>query len=101
MPIKPRTHAQRMKALLPTPPDDRPSSSARGYGAQWRNLRRLKLNRNPMCEQPGCTEVATDVDHIIARSKGGEDMMENLQSLCHSHHSRKTALEDGGFRKPT
>jgi hypothetical protein len=41
--------------------------------------------------------MATDVDHIIAKSKGGTDAYSNLQSLCHRCHSQKTATIDGGF----
>lgn len=37
------------------------------------------------------------VDHIVPKVDGGTDDMENLQTLCRSCHSRKTALEDGGF----
>lgn len=47
-----------------------------------------------MCQAPGCSQLATDVDHIIARRKGGTDDLQNLQSLCHACHSRKTARED-------
>lgn len=37
--------------------------------------------------------ISTDVDHIIPKSRGGEDTPENLQGACHSCHSRKTATE--------
>ncbi len=97
MPIKPKSHAQRMKALAPKKPEDRPSSCKRGYGRPWRALRQYHLNRFPLCQAPGCTEAATDVDHIVARARGGTDDDTNLQSLCHSHHSQKTAREDGSF----
>lgn len=40
---------------------------------------------------------ATDVDHIVPREQGGSDQWSNLQALCHSCHSKKTATEDGGF----
>jgi 5-methylcytosine-specific restriction protein A len=50
-----------------------------------------------MCQAPGCDQAATDVDHIVSKAKGGTDAGTNLQSLCHSHHSMKTAREDGGF----
>jgi 5-methylcytosine-specific restriction protein A len=97
MPMKPISHAQRMRAAAPRAPDDRASAAARGYGHRWRKLRRLKLNADPMCQWPGCDRAATDVDHIRPRARGGDDSNANLQSLCHAHHSEKTAGHDGGF----
>lgn len=39
---------------------------------------------------------ATDVDHITRIEEGGDPWDEtNLQGLCHSHHSQKTARETG------
>jgi 5-methylcytosine-specific restriction enzyme A len=61
-------------------------------------MRRRQLHREPRCQYTTrdgerCTKAATDVDHIIPKSEGGADAMDNLQSLCHSHHSMKTAAE--------
>ena len=77
--------------------DRRGTSSQRGYGRCWQRLRLLVLARDPVCRHPGCTELSTDADHIVPRSQGGTDSLGNLQGLCHSHHSAKTAKEDGGF----
>lgn len=97
MPIRPLTHAQRMKAQRQPEPEDRPSAAKRGYGHTWRKLRRMKLNLDPMCQEPGCDQPATDVDHIKPLTRGGDNSMTNLASLCHMHHSRKTAKYDGAF----
>ena len=81
-------------------PDQRPSSSDRGYGAEWRKVRDAFLAKHPycrICEDEGKQERATDVDHIVPRRKGGTDEPSNLQSLCKHHHSTKTAILDGGF----
>ena len=72
----------------------RGSSASRGYGARWRRLRKLVLNRDPMCK--ACSvKASTDADHIIPKRDGGRDSMDNLQGLCHECHSSKTAREDG------
>jgi 5-methylcytosine-specific restriction protein A len=97
MPRKPLSHAQRMRAAAPTKPDDRESAAARGYGHRWRKLRLMHLRAHPMCQHPGCEKAASDVDHVVPRARGGDDRDANLQSLCHAHHSEKTAREDGGF----
>lgn len=83
---------------------ERGSAAARGYGARWRRLRQIVLARDPVCRDPfgvhraaGEVVPATDVDHIVPRSAGGADTLENLQGLCHACHSRKTAQDDGGF----
>ena len=72
---------------------DRGSPSKRGYGRRWQHLRHWFLKRHPICEWPGCTLPATDVDHIKPKRRGGLDASENLQALCHAHHSVKTAEE--------
>ena len=78
----------------------RPNANARGYNtARWQRLRRMVLNRDPICVADGCTQPATDVDHIKPRSRGGRDALYNLQGLCHRCHSRKTAVEDSKFAR--
>jgi 5-methylcytosine-specific restriction enzyme A len=73
----------------------RGSAASRGYGSRWRRLRRMILNQQPLCVR--CGAPATDVDHIVPRAAGGDDSASNLQGLCKSCHSRKTATQDGGF----
>ena len=80
----------------------RGTAAQRGYNARWRRLRRMVLARQPLCADPfdlhrehGETVAATEVDHIVAKDRGGDDSMDNLQGLCKSCHSRKTAIKDG------
>lgn len=56
----------------------------------WKRIRRVKLGQNPVCEI--CERnPASNVDHIKAINNGGDPVdSDNLQSLCHSCHSRKT-----------
>lgn len=78
----------------------RGSASKRGYDQHWRDIRDLFLAEHPLCCDPihqGRPVLATDIDHILPRIKGGSDDPSNLQALCHSCHSRKTANSDGGF----
>jgi len=73
----------------------------------WRELRRWHLAQYPYCVEclhDGKAKAEAiprrpNVDHIKPH-KGCSGMffdLTNLQTLCHSHHSRKTATEDGGF----
>lgn len=64
--------------------------------AQWRKLRLLKLSHDPLCqacEDMGTLTPANTVDHITAIKSGGTPfpMLSELNSLCHSCHSAKTA----------
>lgn len=96
MPSRPPLHRP-PKAKLSDP---RPNSAAKGYGSQWRKLRRIVLNEQPLCQR--CHhEGATVVDHIVAKEKGGTDERSNLQSLCHACHNSKGLECDGLLgRKP-
>ena len=85
----------RHKGEVPRRPDDRPSSAARGYGAQWRRVRAAHLKAHPYCVD--CGRAATDVDHNPRYIVGTDHRAYLLLSKCHKHHSEKTASEDGGF----
>jgi len=51
----------------------------------------MYLRSHPICEEPGCGQAATDVHHRVAKRDGGLDQFKNLEALCHSHHSKRTA----------
>lgn len=75
---------------------ERGNAHQRGYGARWQKLRGAYLRANPLCvdcAQHGRTTAANEVDHILPKRLGGTDEWENLQPLCKSCHSRKTARE--------
>jgi len=75
----------------------RPSPNGLGYTRAWAKLRAYVLNQQPLCEWPGCKRPAVQVDHVIPLTRGGTNDPSNLQALCASHHSQKTATLDGGF----
>lgn len=63
----------------------------------WRKLRAEKLRRQPLCEkceQQGKATPAQMVDHVRPINEGGAALdLENLQSLCHACHNRKSGRE--------
>lgn len=63
-------------------------------GWEWSRIRRRVLSRAGFsCEMEGCRAPATEVDHIIPRSRGGSDEMDNLRALCPPHHREKSEAE--------
>lgn len=71
----------------------RGNSAERGYGHEHRKRRKEYLQRHKLCAD--CKRRrATHLDEIIA---GLGHVTGNIQGLCGSCHSRKTALHDGGF----
>ena len=90
-------------AHQPKRPDDR-SEETKSWRWMYRTdkwlreLRPEQLLREPFCREcskRGIRTRATDVDHIVDH-KGDWDVFcdpSNLESLCHSCHSRKTARE--------
>lgn len=56
-----------------------------GRGRRWMHLRGLILDRdNHRCQmrRPGCTDVATQVDHIVPVVDGGDSHPDNLRAAC-------------------
>ena len=83
----------------------RPSRHERGYTNDWYKFRKTYLLEHPYCVSPlhaGKGIPATDVDHIDSNYGPLSELAQdprNLQALCHSCHSTKTALYDGSFGK--
>lgn len=66
------------------------------YTARWAALRTEVLSANPLCDECQGADhmtVATDVDHIVPHRGDPVKFWDktNLQGLCHTHHSAKTA----------
>jgi 5-methylcytosine-specific restriction protein A len=81
---------------------ERNEMNSKIYNNRWRKASKAYLKDNPLCvhcKKEDRHTPATEVDHIIPH---GGDMKRfwdksNWQSLCKKCHSKKTALEDGGF----
>lgn len=61
---------------------------------RWRNLRRMHLTKNPLCDDcynKGCIQIAEQVHHIVERKVDPSRALDptNLQSLCIPCHNRK------------
>lgn len=75
------------------------------HGRRWQELRARQLIAEPYCRDCakfGLRTKATDVDHIIPH-RGDKSIFydsSNLQSLCHSCHSRKTIEEMRSVQSP-
>ena len=86
-------------------PAHKPKQAARRESAEWHrwyslpiwtdDLRPAQLLREPFCRE--CARIghrvrATDVDHVVDHKGDWRRFIDrgNLESLCHSCHSRKT-----------
>lgn len=64
---------------------DRPDD--RGYGEGWDDLRRRTLRRDGhACQRCGADDRTLQAHHIVPRSAGGPDALENLITLCRPCH---------------
>lgn len=80
------------------------SRHERGYGSKWDRLRRLVLARDKhLCQDcwPQKVTPATQVDHVVAKAKGGTDDPANLRALCRPCHDRKTIKDKGHVARRT
>ena len=56
------------------------STTARGYGHAWHKIRAKVLGSGSRCHY--CGTLATTVDHVIPKSRGGTDALSNLVPAC-------------------
>ena len=64
----------------------------------WRRFRAQTLRQRPLCQVDGCGQASRHLDHRVPIRAGGAPLdPANVQALCASCHSRKTALSDGGY----
>lgn len=103
-----RPHGHRPEAVRKRDLDrQRGTTAERGYDADWKRVRAMKLAMSPLCECEGCqagrlrVTEATVVDHIvpIAERPDLRLALSNLRSMAKSCHDRRTAREQG-FARP-
>ncbi|MFR9500662.1 MAG: HNH endonuclease signature motif containing protein [Rikenellaceae bacterium] len=97
MPTKPKSPR---RPWMPErkPQEGRYNSNSKFYHSPaWRKLRAMQMERQPLCEEclrNGIVRDANVADHITPINQGGEALdINNLQSLCHSCHNRKSGQE--------
>jgi 5-methylcytosine-specific restriction endonuclease McrA len=74
------------------------------YDRQWQRVRRMILVRDSfVCQirDPGCTRVATTVDHIVELAAGGARLDPgNLRAACRRCNSSRGAAFGNRKREP-
>lgn len=97
--MKPRGVAERERKRIID--QHRPSSSERGYDADWQRARAAYLAEHPWCSVWQCRSRATDVDHKLSVRDRPDLRLDptNFRPFCRSHHSARTA-KDQGFARP-
>lgn len=79
------------------------STTERGYGWRWQQLRKRILARDKhlcqSCKRKGRITAGNEVDHKLAKSKGGTDDESNLECICTPCHIAKSAADRGAKLK--
>ncbi|EMA31432.1 HNH endonuclease [Halobiforma nitratireducens] len=67
--------------------DDGDRPDERGYGEGWEQLRQETLRRDGYaCTRCGADDRTLQAHHVVPRSQGGPDDLENLLTLCRPCH---------------
>lgn len=78
----------------------RGTAAERGYDAAWRKLRAEFIAANPLCVDcldQGRVTPTEEVDHVVSIRQRPDLRLvwSNLRALCRTHHSGRTAREQG------
>lgn len=74
----------------------KPTAPTRTTGRRLQAMRQALFTRQPLCvecEKAGRVTLATERDHIVPLTEGGEDTDENTQGLCRPCHDEKSLGE--------
>ena len=74
----------------------KPDAPKRITGRKLQKLRAQLFAASPLCvecRRKGLVERATERDHIVPLSEGGEDIPSNVQGLCSPCHAAKSERE--------
>lgn len=76
----------------------RGNARQRGYDKAWERVRAAYLAAHPVCEMPGCTARAVDVDHKVSVKEAPHRRLDpfNLRGFCKSHHAQRTSRDQIG-----
>lgn len=73
--------------------------TGRFYDTQaWRRLRAACLARHPVCATEGCGQRSVVADHVIPRSRGGADSLDNLVGRCITCHNARRGTAEPKLR---
>lgn len=78
-----------------------PKAADRGYDWAWKKLRLVVLKRDlwlcqcECCKSSGRILLATEVDHVVPKAKGGSDDPSNLQAINAECHRIKSLRDRG------
>ncbi len=114
MPTMPPTRCPRCKQLFtgkkcPNHNWERATTSwkrANRHSPLWRGLRAWRLEQNPVCQWPGCTDLASQVDHLDGtdyEDNSGEGASwlnpDMTRSLCQPHHAKRTSAQGNAAQR--
>lgn len=64
----------------------------------WRRLREAALQAHPLCCTAGCRAPSVVADHILPRSQGGADNLDNLRGRCITCHNTRRGTAEPRLR---
>lgn len=68
--------------------------------SEWQSIRKRVLREEPVCAIVGCEERASEVDHVVPLSAGGDAFArDNLRALCREHHQKRSSQQGGEAAK--
>jgi hypothetical protein len=72
---------------------------SRFYDTQaWRRLRAACLAQHPICATAGCGQRSVVADHVLPRSRGGADTLDNLVGRCITCHNARRGTAEPRLR---
>ena len=73
--------------------------NGRFYDTQaWRRLRAACLAQHPICATEGCGNRSVVADHVLPRSRGGADTLDNLVGRCITCHNARRGTAEPRLR---